>query len=174
MRQLSGTRNCPGSCLTGNYVISQWVWLLAFIPWPMGVKVTGCQEFAHFPTPLLSADFHGIKSYTVCLVPDKKSCKLPCIERSLISHTLVMWRSDYWCLLHHGLVCIFLGLTSLTFDGIFQPVIAAAIMMWELVAEKDPRVSMATFRGSNGPEIIMTARNIINMCDLTAPVRNYK
>ena len=32
----------PNGCLIRNYVISQWVWVFAFIPWPMGMRVNGC------------------------------------------------------------------------------------------------------------------------------------
>ena len=47
----------PGTYWVGNYVISQWVCPLAFIPWPMRMWVTGCWEIVHFPTPL----FHWFK-----------------------------------------------------------------------------------------------------------------
>ena len=30
----------PDSCQVRNCVIFQWVWVLAFIPWPMGMRVT--------------------------------------------------------------------------------------------------------------------------------------
>ena len=32
----------PNGCLVGNYVISQWVWALAFVPRPTGMRATGC------------------------------------------------------------------------------------------------------------------------------------
>ena len=53
----------PGSCWIGTHVISQRVWVLAFIPWPIGIRITGNRGIAQFPKPLFSTDFdsgHGI------------------------------------------------------------------------------------------------------------------
>ena len=53
----------PGCCQVGNYAISQWVWVLAFIQWPMRTMVIWCWKLSHFPTPHFSTDFdsdHGI------------------------------------------------------------------------------------------------------------------
>ena len=66
----------PGRWKVGNYVISQWLWVLAFIPYPMGMMATGCWKIMHFPTPPFSSDFttgHGIKARTSCagLISDK-------------------------------------------------------------------------------------------------------
>ncbi len=50
-------------CLVGNYVISQWDWVFAFIPWPMRSKITGFWEIAQFITSPFYTDFdtdHGI------------------------------------------------------------------------------------------------------------------
>ncbi len=76
MRQLSVPRNhlawCPSGCQVGNYAISQWARVLAFIPRPMGMSVTECWEITHFPTPLFSTDFdtgHGIKNYSLTYTP---------------------------------------------------------------------------------------------------------
>ena len=41
-----------GGCRVGNYVISQLVCVSAFIPWPMGMRVSGNWEIAQFRTPL--------------------------------------------------------------------------------------------------------------------------
>ena len=52
----------PRTRWVGNYVISQRVWVLAFISWPMWIKVTGCWEITYFLTPHFSTDFdigHG-------------------------------------------------------------------------------------------------------------------
>ena len=35
---------CFSCCQVGNFVISQWVWVLDFIPWPMQMRATRCWE----------------------------------------------------------------------------------------------------------------------------------
>ena len=45
------------NCRVGNYGISQWVWILAFIPWPIWMKVTGCCDISQFPRPHFSTNF---------------------------------------------------------------------------------------------------------------------
>ena len=62
-----------------NCAISQWVWVLVFIPWPMGMGVTGCWEIAHILTSFFFTDFytgHGIKASCDYLVIF--SCKMYC------------------------------------------------------------------------------------------------
>ena len=46
-----------GGCWVGNYAISQRVWIHAFIPWPVGMRIAGCWEITHFRTPLFFTDF---------------------------------------------------------------------------------------------------------------------
>ena len=66
MRQLTRSRNgivVLGAPI-GNSVTSPWVWVLAFISWPMGMRVVGCWEITQFPTLPFSTDFetgHWIK-----------------------------------------------------------------------------------------------------------------
>ena len=43
----------PRALVVTDLGIMRWVWVLAFIPWPMGMGFTGCGEIAHLPAPSL-------------------------------------------------------------------------------------------------------------------------
>ncbi len=44
-------------CWVGNNAIPQWVCVLAFIPWPTGMRGAGSCKIMHFPTPCFPTHF---------------------------------------------------------------------------------------------------------------------
>ena len=48
----------PNGCWVRNYVNSQWIWVLTYIPWRMEMRITGCWEIAHSPPPSFSRFWH--------------------------------------------------------------------------------------------------------------------
>ena len=63
IRQHPSDSWCSDSWEVGNYTISQWVWVLAFIPWPMGMTSLGVDKSLNYPHPF-SPYFHAVHGIT--------------------------------------------------------------------------------------------------------------
>ena len=91
----------PSCCWVGSYAISQWVCVLAFISWPLKMRVTRCWEIAQSPTPLLPTDFstgHGINGeYFMRLVQ-----RFPEAIGWVKSLCLILTEMLQLCNIHHG------------------------------------------------------------------------